>query len=464
MKTRHLLKRKQTWYVRKRIPPSLSHVLGAEIQRTTGTRDLDEARRRRWAILAAIQRQIDFARERAGSVPGSADWVKSEARAMLQSVRDGETSRDTIDHVGLDYLLSELVKLKGYRLDAHGHPIITDEKVSQAVTGAAELLSGGPDLIRLSDSIQQYISENSHLQPSTIKSKRRRLTVFADWTGDKPVGAITRMDTGRYLSEVLLTRKASAKTTQDTIGTLGTFFKWARLRGFTETNPFEGQTATVKSSTRGGQKYTRRPWSPDELLTMLEGLSTGQPMDTRLRSLLAIGAYSGMRLNEICETELADAHDTHIHLPEPKTESSVRDVPLHPILLPLIAKLRSESTDGYLIDGLKRGGEDGKRGHYASKRFGARKRDLGVVDMYAYPNGRQSDRIDFHALRGTFISAMQREGVPMEVRKAITGHASSEVHIEAYMTYDLGVLAKAVQTVSYGDLDKLILNIGDQQS
>jgi len=461
MKTRHLLKRKQTWYVRKRIPPSLSHVLGTEIQRTTGTRDLDEARRRRWAILADIQRQIDFARERAGSVPGSADWIKAEARAILQSVRDGETEQDTADHVAIDYLLSELVKLKGYKLDAHGHPIITDEKVSQAVTGAAELLSGGPDLIRLSDAIAEYLSKKAHLRPSTLKSKARRLNAFRDWSGDKAVRVIAPLDAGQYISEVLLTRTDTSKTSEDTINTLGAFFKWARRRGYTETNPFEGQTEDVKGSTRGGVVFKRRPWAPDELAAMLEGLSTGQPMDTRLRSLLAIGAYSGMRLNEICATELADVHETYIHLREGKTDSSIRDVPIHPTLLPLITRLRKESTDSYLVSGLNPGGEDGKRSHYASKRLGVRQRSLKVVDMYVYPNGRQCNRIDFHALRKTFNTAMQREGVPMEVRKAIIGHASSEENIEAYTTYDPGVLAEAVQKVSYGDLDKLILRLGD---
>ncbi len=89
-----------------------------------------------------------------------------------------------------------------------------------------------------------------------------------------------------------------------------------------------------------------------------------------------------MRLNEICEAELADVHDTYINLREGKTASSVRDVPIHPTLLPLIAKLREESTDSYLIGGLKRGGEDGKRNHYASKRLGVRQRGLKVVDMY----------------------------------------------------------------------------------
>ncbi len=48
----------------------------------------------------------------------------------------------------------------------------------------------------------------------------------------------------------------------------------------------------------------------------------------------------------------------------------------------------------------------------------------------------------------------------MEVRRAIVGHSTSEENIKAYTTYDPGVLAGAVQKVSYGDLDKLIESSG----
>ena len=192
---------------------------------------------------------------------------------------------------------------------------------------------------------------------------------------------------------------------------------------------------------------------------MLTGLNRSDPMQNRLWSLLAIGAYTGMRLNEICETELKDVHGTYIHLPEGKTESSVRDVPIHPVLKPLIKKLKKESTDGYLIDGLPRGGEDEKRSHYASKRFGAIKRRLGVVDMHVEPSGAERDRIPFHALRHTVVTAMQEAGVPLEVRRAIVGHSTGDVHQDIYTHYGIKGLTKAISKVSYGKrVDEMVKN------
>ena len=39
-----------------------------------------------------------------------------------------------------------------------------------------------------------------------------------------------------------------------------------------------------------------------------------------------------MRANEIAETVLDDVHETRIHIPEGKTDASVREVPIHPVI------------------------------------------------------------------------------------------------------------------------------------
>ena len=97
---------------------------------------------------------------------------------------------------------------------------------------------------------------------------------------------------------------------------------------------------------------------------------------------------------------------SYIHIPEGKTETSVRDVPIHSIIKPLIQQLVSSSHDGYLVSGLKRGGEDNKRGHPFSKRFNnVTKKKLGFIDT----------RINFHCFRKNFAGAMERAGVPENI-------------------------------------------------
>lgn len=57
-------------------------------------------------------------------------------------------------------------------------------------------------------------------------------------------------------------------------------------------------------------------------------------------------------------------------LPEGKTERSVRQVPIHPIIQPLIKRFAEDLKDGFLLPGLKPGGADKKKGHGISKRIG----------------------------------------------------------------------------------------------
>ena len=89
-------------------------------------------------------------------------------------------------------------------------------------------------------------------------------------------------------------------------------------------------------------------------------------------------------------------------------------------------------------------------------RFGAIKRRLKVVDMFTQPNGTTLDRIPFHALRHTFVTAMQSAGVAKELREVIVGHATGDVQTEVYTHYDVAGLVKTVKKVSYGEIDKLV--------
>jgi hypothetical protein len=66
---------------------------------------------------------------------------------------------------------------------------------------------------------------------------------------------------------------------------------------------------------------------------------------------------------------LADVHDTHLELPEAKSDAGLRKVPWHPLARPLVQRLVETSTDGYLVAGQRPAGYDGKRGDLFVKRF-----------------------------------------------------------------------------------------------
>ena len=61
-----------------------------------------------------------------------------------------------------------------------------------------------------------------------------------------------------------------------------------------------------------------------------------QPM---IFGISCIGLYSGMRLDEICSLKKKDVVDECFSITEGKTKSSIRTVPIHNTILPMVEKL-----------------------------------------------------------------------------------------------------------------------------
>jgi integrase len=292
-----------------------------------------------------------------------------------------------------------------------------------------------------------------HTRIQTKNAREKRVRDFIEWLGvDREIKSITRQQAGSYITRVLLNKGHSIKTTKDTISDLSTFFNWCMQRGMIDSNPFYGLSTTVRETSRGTkekQGTRRRPFTNDELVTLLTAIRDARGKDDPLWPLAILGLFTGMRGNEIAETEVTDVHDTYIHIPEGKTESSIRDVPIHPVISKLVADLKENSTDGYLISGLKRGGEDNKRYHVIGKRFST------VLRKVAKITDRQ---VVFHCLRKNLATALENAGVPESTAQQIAGHKKQSM---TYGLYSGGVelekLSKAMAKVDYGEaIEKLI--------
>jgi integrase len=56
----------------------------------------------------------------------------------------------------------------------------------------------------------------------------------------------------------------------------------------------------------------------------------------------------------------------------------------------------------------------------------------------------------FHSFRHTMNATLQREGVPQELREALTGHASEAINVRVYGgTIAVGRLAEAIAVLRY---------------
>lgn len=102
-----------------------------------------------------------------------------------------------------------------------------------------------------------------------------------------------------------------------------------------------------------------------------------------------------MRLNEICSLEWSDvktAEDvTYFDIPEAKTESSIRVVPVQNALAPFLALC---PHSGYLFPDLVPGGPDKKRGWNIGRDFG--RLTLAAVEAEQL---KAEERSTFHGFR-----------------------------------------------------------------
>lgn len=436
---RNLVKRANKYYVRVAVPRRLWDALGKrEVVRRTGTADLRQAERLKHSIIASIHAEID---EQAKDEhdPSSPAYVSVQARAIRKLLQRGELDHETAA-VFVDVIREKHLKAIGQT---------DDESVPEPIAryiGSAYRAVTDASYVSLSDAVTDYLSHvESRVVNSTHKSKQKHLDTFAAWCPVQGLDEVTRGTAGEYV-KVLAANGRSPTTNRNIVGILVSFFNWCRdEEKYKQDNPFAGKAKAFNGSKRGGNDPSYRAWTDAELTTMFAALDKTRPGTTlhRAREVARISLYSGMRLDEVCALKVADVKldDGFMVISEGKNENSVRQVPIHRALKGTLKALIGRRTIGWLIDGLKPGGEDNKRSHSLGNRFSELKCEL-------FPEaGRQ---LAFHGLRSTFITALEQAEVPTSTTELIVGHARQSMSYGLYSKGPgLDVLARAVGKASF---------------
>ena len=139
---------------------------------------------------------------------------------------------------------------------------------------------------------------------------------------------------------------------------------------------------------------------------------------------------------------------------EGKTQAAIRRIPIHPVIQPLIERLIATTGDSYLIPGLLTGGRDHRRGHYLGKRFTNMRRLLGL----------DSPQTVFHSFRKALAQRCEDKEIPESTTELIGGW--SRGRRMSYGLYSPGpsfeTLRRAIEKVSYGEVDDLVRRLGAQ--
>jgi integrase len=212
------------------------------------------------------------------------------------------------------------------------------------------------------------------------------------------------------------------------------------LSGITP-NPFIGLRK------RHHKAQGRRELSSEELATVC-GTAKGE-----LRTLFAIGLYTGLRLGDACRLQWREVSNdlTRITI-EPTKTAYKRDsqlvLPIHAVLRAILAETPERDGDGYIMPKTAARYETDKPGvsktiqkHFTDNNIETHRPGTGKGT-----GTRAIVEIGFHSLRHSFVSLCARQGVPLHVVQSLCGHSSPEVQ-RLYLHNSLADSEKAIASL-----------------
>ena len=174
-----------------------------------------------------------------------------------------------------------------------------------------------------------------------------------------------------------------------------------------------------------------------DVQTRLEQLSACDPTGTSIGILLAL--HAGLRIGEVCALKWSDidfvgkmihirhtisrvkcrngTQKTTLILDAPKTESSVRDIPITSFLYRALSAWRSKSTSDFVVST--------EQGFVSTRTFDYRYRRLLTQNKV--------EIINFHSLRHTFATRCVAAGIDIKTLSEILGHSGVTITLNTYV-------------------------------
>lgn len=359
------------------------------------------------------------------------------------------------------------------------------------------------DYPQLSIAIEQWVRDTEHgWSPKTKNGNIRWVHDFLEICGDRPLDQYSKAD-GRLFKETFgnlppnwrirtelkglhidqASKKAgdlnlktmSHENINKGIGKVTLFWTWADNHYFdgNAPQPLKG----LKYRLRRNPRDERNPFSHVQLAKIFNApIFTGCKSETHWSAsgstllkqspkfwVPLIGLFTGARLAEICQLEIADietegpityfdfngvlANERKEGEKGIKTANSERKVPVHPTLLKLglleyIKQTKTTGT-GRMFPSIKIGA-DGSYSDHFSKHF---RRFLNSCDA-------KTDKTSFHSFRHNFEDACGNAQIIGDVRDTLQGHSSEGMRGRyGSREIDLGVLQSEMNKIEYRELD-----------
>ncbi|MCH7510375.1 MAG: tyrosine-type recombinase/integrase [Proteobacteria bacterium] len=435
--TGNLKKRHQGYYVRVGVNPKHQKLIGrTETVRSLKTRDKATAERIKYGVIQELK---DFHDRLVREAQAGLEGQTSDAMQLRDSDLDTDTAAEILSN-----RLEERLAALG-RTPSEIEAMSADD-IDPLVRESFRIVRDD-NYMPLDTAIKQYLDIiEKDVTNRTWQQKKKQLDLFAEWAGRVNIESVDRRLTSRYINECMVRKGLAPNTNINNVAILTAFFNWLIDNGlYDHANPFARKGKSLKGSKKGSSFVANRAWTKEELTKLFKALDKQREGSVKHKSGIAarISLWSGMRQEEVCgmPTNAVNLTDNFFAVADdPKNHNSVRQVPIHDEIRPLIESLVDASTDGYLIDGLPTGTLDKKRGHSLGNRFSDVKREL-------FPDSKPRE-LTFHGLRSTFITAMEKAGIPESTAKLIDGHTRQSLSYGLYSKgLDLDGLAEAMSKV-----------------
>lgn len=357
------------------IPSYMRHLFQGKryFMKSTGTRDIRQARLFRDAIALEWTRLRNLLKPQGGS--------------------------------SVDQIIDELRRVSVYAKEA------------PASFGAS--IQACPSLLKMRDLYLLQYSEKRKLTTLSKTNKAVKVLLTHLKKKDVQLRDINRTIVTGWLDKLKTER--APQTIQNYISALAQIWDLARNRyhDAPQDNPWRGHALEAKSS-----KVSYEVFAPGELAKVYTLL------DDEMKAVTAIGAYSGMRINEICTLRESSIKTIEgvlcFEITEGKTKSAARIVPVHSKLIPLVKSLLKTTHSGFLFYHASiTDRADGKRSTWHTQQFTrAKRKALGEL---------AAERKVFHSLRHAFVQQLDRAQVPEDRIALLVGHERGST--ESFKTY-----------------------------
>lgn len=365
----YLKQRRGRWFLNYPVPADVQpHYLTKEgkpvdhIVKTTGTGDLNEANRRKYGMIHALQAEFAGLR-RASKVTVPGDLASA---LSLRKERDEASNAEDFHRVEvLDMVISDEYD----RIAEAGGDTPQSRK---RAANFARIATGSETLVEAFDEWQK----NSNMTPRTAGKRRTALDEFCRFLGGTPlVSDMNRSNTIRYVdwlnkeARSLRTKKMvplAYNTKRDRVADLGAFWSMglsARNKVGDQGNPWTGllitEAPTVSDvawddTSNTGKAKRREAFEEAELLAILDapGPRAGAALRYSKRTVLEVftlAVLTGARPDEVCSLILQEVRTIEggylLHFTETKTKDDRKIPVVHPIAVALLQRRINDRTD-----------------------------------------------------------------------------------------------------------------------